>query len=459
LVVFLKIDTYHMRWWDESMFAVNTYEMIQNGKYFSQTFYDAPDLINTKPPLTTWLQILFVKVLGYNEVAIRLPSAIAAALTILLLFLFVYRRFGVVLAWLSSLVLLTSPGFIGFHTARTGDSDSLLTFFLFIANIYFLKSITEQKLKSILIFFLFITLAFCTKTYAAFLFIPAYIIILIIRKKFKWFISNRYFFGGLILLLVGGILIMYLRELGTPGYIEKTIIYDLGKLHNGFEKHTGDWDYYLDNLNLTRFSMWFIIALIGIIFSFMKRNDEKESVFFDLTILVVCYFVLVSLSSTKLLWYDMPVYPFLSILAAFGLYKGFENRINVATLNKDTLLFILVIFSIPYWMMFRRSQSNIIPNGEKKNEAAERFLFQRSNEKSNLDGIKVYYYGWNGSLLFYKYKFAEKGETLELTRTFDFKPNDRILVSNDSLFIQIMAKHKFKILERNDYGRLVQIIQ
>jgi len=66
LVVFLKLGSFHMRWWDESMFAVNTYEMLQNEKWFSLYFDGIPDLYNTKPTLVSWIQILFVKIFGYN---------------------------------------------------------------------------------------------------------------------------------------------------------------------------------------------------------------------------------------------------------------------------------------------------------------------------------------------------------------------------------------------------------
>ena len=140
-IVFLKLGSFQMRWWDESMFAVNTYEMMHNGKYFSNYYDGVPDVTNTKPPLINWLQILFVKIFGYNETSIRLPSAFAAAITILLVFNFISKRFSLTWAWISALILLTSPGFIGFHTARTGEADSLLTMFLCLSNIYFLRSL------------------------------------------------------------------------------------------------------------------------------------------------------------------------------------------------------------------------------------------------------------------------------------------------------------------------------
>jgi len=109
LVVFLKIDTFHLRWWDESMFAVNTYEMAKNGHPFSLYFNGVIDISNSKPPLTVWVQVAFTKLFGYNEVALRLPSAIAAALSIIVTFRFTQRRFGWVRTDHKNTVDIVSP--------------------------------------------------------------------------------------------------------------------------------------------------------------------------------------------------------------------------------------------------------------------------------------------------------------------------------------------------------------
>jgi hypothetical protein len=107
--------------------------------------------------------------------------------------------------------------------------------------------------------------------------------------------------------------------------------------------------------------------------------------------------------------------------------------------------------------MFRKSQANIVPNGEKKLEACELFLYHKSKSQSNLNGTKVYFFGWKGSLLFYKYKFAEKGENLSLLTNANFDIKDKVLVSNDSLFEVVKGKYKFKILEDDTRAKLLEI--
>ncbi|MGB1103999.1 MAG: ArnT family glycosyltransferase [Crocinitomicaceae bacterium] len=83
-----------MRFWDESIFAVNTFEMMENRQYFP-SFYDGqPDLYNTKPPLLNWLQIIASHIFGYNELSMRLPWAIGAGLSVLAIFNFLKKYFG-----------------------------------------------------------------------------------------------------------------------------------------------------------------------------------------------------------------------------------------------------------------------------------------------------------------------------------------------------------------------------
>jgi 4-amino-4-deoxy-L-arabinose transferase-like glycosyltransferase len=458
LVVVLKIDTYHMRWWDESMFAVNSYEMFKNGNFFSLYFDGRPDIINSKPPLMVWFQVLFINILGFNEVAVRLPSVIAAAISVFVIFFFSQKRYGSYFAWLSALVLLTSFGYIGYHTARTADSDAMLTLFALLANIYFLKFLENEKTIQIFWFFIFITLGFLTKMYSILLFVPGYVFILVREKKFTQFVRTGAFFRGLAIFIVSVVFFFCLREMGSPGYLHEVFFKDAGRLFTVIEGHDHSWEYYIDNFIFTRFSFWFIILLIGIIFIFQRPKENYEKMFFNLLILSLSYLVIISLSVTKLLWYDMPVYPYLAILTAYSLTKIFENKIDLRTFNKISICLMVFVFSYPYWIMFRKSQSNTIPNGERENEIKERFLFLRSNSKSNLNGLKVYYYGWNGSLLFYKYKFAEKGEYIDLTTSPVFNIGDRVLLSQDSLMDVVASRYQIKVIEQDNDAKVIQII-
>ncbi|MBP7808463.1 MAG: glycosyltransferase family 39 protein [Bacteroidia bacterium] len=460
-VLFVKLDSFHMRWWDESMFAVNDYEMIENGNYFSRFLDGNPDLYTTKPPLSCWIQIVFIKLIGFNELAVRLPSAIAAALTVIILFLFLSKRYNLIYAWISAMVLLTSSGFIHFHTGRTADSDALLTLFLLCSNIYFFKYLERKESRNILLFFTFITLAFATKLYSALLFTPAYLFILIREKQLKQFLMNRNFFIGIITLIFSSVALIWLREKETPGYLHEIFYKDVGRLVNVIEKHNKPFVFYIDNLFKSRFSIWFVLLLLGFIVSFNELKSGFKKFTGYCILLVFAYLTIISLTATKVEWYDMPLYPLLSVIAAAAIFKilnYFNTTESLVDLRKASLLLIL-IFVYPYYSMFNKAQSNTIHPEEKRLEANERFIFHKMNRSQNLDGIKVYYSVYKGSLLFYKYKLKAINQSITIVKQNDFNISDKVLVCDDSLIGIIDKRYKYTVIESFDNAKLLSITE
>lgn len=460
LVVFLKLGSFHMRWWDESMFAVNSYEMLHNGKWFSFYFDNRPDIYNTKPPLTSWLQILCVKIVGYNETALRLPSAIAACLSIALLFKFVAKHFNYTWAWTSALILLTSYGFIHFHTARTADSDSLLTLFVLISNLCFARFILYNSRRDVLLFFVFITLAFAVKLYAALFFTPVYLFFLFYRRLFKQFIFNWQFLLGLLFFIFSVGSLLYLREHDTPGYLNELIFKDAGRMVTVVENHKEPTFFYIKNLFNSRFSIWFVFFILGMVLAFFHTKNNGKIILLMFLSFIFVYLVVIMISITKLEWYDMPLFPYLSVIAAYPIYLIIQNirfkEKSLSSLMKYSILAILFIY--PYIMIFNKSQGNTIGNGEKLLEANEIYLYQKIKDNENLNGVKVYYNSWKGSLLFYKYKLAEKNEKIELiTDLSQVSANDKILVCDDSLKAILLSRFEIALIDNLNNAELFDI--
>jgi len=80
------------------------------------------------PPLYWWMAALSVKVLGWNELAFRLPSLIAAALTCAIVFAWSGRRLGPRVGLWSAAALLLCHFFL--DAARQPRMDSMLAFFV-----------------------------------------------------------------------------------------------------------------------------------------------------------------------------------------------------------------------------------------------------------------------------------------------------------------------------------------
>src|SRR5688572_3906021 len=128
--MFNKLGTHSLREWDEARNAINALEMTKTGNLLVRTYQYKPDLWETKPPFLIWLQAGLFKIFGYHEWVLRMPSAIAGFL--LAFFLIIWCKLshiGEYTGVISALILLTAPGFVGDHAARTGDHDAMLCLF------------------------------------------------------------------------------------------------------------------------------------------------------------------------------------------------------------------------------------------------------------------------------------------------------------------------------------------
>jgi 4-amino-4-deoxy-L-arabinose transferase-like glycosyltransferase len=108
---------------DEPRYAEVAREMFASGDLISPRLSGC--LWFEKPVLLYWMAVAGYKVLGVNEFAARLPSAICATLTAFFLYYALYYAVGKKtsnsVGFLSAIVLLTSPLFIGFGRAAVTD--------------------------------------------------------------------------------------------------------------------------------------------------------------------------------------------------------------------------------------------------------------------------------------------------------------------------------------------------
>lgn len=95
-----------------------------------------------KPPLQIWLNALFSILFGLNEFSIRFVSALSGFVMILIIRIYVYRKWGYLPALIAYGSLILNHIFI--WRTRTGNIDSLSTLFLFILRLYQSRSQTRS---------------------------------------------------------------------------------------------------------------------------------------------------------------------------------------------------------------------------------------------------------------------------------------------------------------------------
>src|SRR5215475_10138812 len=91
---------------DEPRFAEASREMIQRGNYIVPYFNNQLRL--DKPPLTYWAQVSRYCIFGENDFAARFPSAIAAALTALVILGWGRQIGGETVGWWAAIIFTLS---------------------------------------------------------------------------------------------------------------------------------------------------------------------------------------------------------------------------------------------------------------------------------------------------------------------------------------------------------------
>lgn len=417
--LFYRLDAVPMNLWDESRQANNALEMYLSGNWFYSTYDFRPDDWNTKPHLLIVLQALTMKLTGGPSLlALRLPSAIAGFLTIWVWFSFIYRRHGYTMAAFWTFIILSCGGFNVYHITRTGDYDALLTLFISLTNISLFRIFTGKVPDThFRIAACWLSLAFLAKSMAIFLWIPAWLVLWILFKKYRNFKATNWISGTAILLVT---ITMYWgwQEYLNPGYLKALSGNDItGRYFAANEGHGFPWWYYFSTLWNDYFK-YFTAALPLILLIPGIKTVRKELTF--AMVASTLFIILLSFSHTRIWWYLAPVIPILAYWVSLPLAKQVKS---------SRIHFILavgfIVAGIPgYYLNYHKNTSShgvrpalVLMNAEKNAELPFDAYWQTA--------------GYYPIEKYYKQVFASKRINLKLKQEFGgYRIGDTIIVSH-----------------------------
>lgn len=327
--LFLHLDWQPINNWDESLFAMRAGYMTEEGKYlrdYSLWTEGGPLHRSTKPPFTTWLQVASMKILGINELALRLPIAICALLTVLL-FLWVARKeFGDIrIGYCAGFVLVTSVGFVREHAARTGDHDAALAFYMLAGAVAFYKYLqaTEARQRHgwLALLTLSVIASLLTKYIFGLFFFPAFLIYAIYKKQL-WNILKRgsTWLAALgVVLTVGGWLVYIERQL--PGFVERAFLHEMtNRYTEAYLGHEHIFTHYFDRFWRSYFMPWLLLLPVPLYLLFSKQHPRLRDFTLLMFLCAAVQLLIVSFSKTKTDHYDVVAYPPMAMLAGIGLH-------------------------------------------------------------------------------------------------------------------------------------------
>ena len=439
--IFAHLDVITIQLWDESRVGDHAIAMIRDNNWIVTTYHGAPDMWMTKPPLMPWLQALFIKIVGYNELAIRLPSALAALGTCILLFYLFNKKLKEYLpGMIAAIVLITVPGYVIYHGTRTGEYDSLVTMFMTGYAIFFFFYCEEKKGKYLSWTFAFLILAALTKGIQGVVFVPALLAYALYKKSVVAALKERQLYigiAGFIVFVVGYYL---LREHYNPGFIKTMQENEIGGRYNTvIEGHDGGPWAYLNQLVSQYFNNWYLLVIPGILAGMFNKDKAIKDITVFATIFATIYLVVISGAKTQVYWYLLPAYPFLSILVGVFLYTvcrlltGINNMKEILVPDLPTQMLSYIFLWLVLFIPYQKTCDYVLSNISDVCMPQERHNIQLylqgilHKEDKNMDGTSFLEDGFEQDLEWYVMALQQEHRPFKMVSREKLQPDEKVV--------------------------------
>jgi len=318
LLFFFALGNHQLQGSTEARVAGIAMEMHLDDDWVTPRLFGEPFL--EKPPLSLWLDAGAMRVFGVSPWAVRLASAVAGLLSVMLLY-GMLRRFGrpKAVAWTAGILLTTMASY--WSNVRGVGEDALLALGVTTALLAFFQAQRAPNAGNSLLFIVGIAIATLSKGVLG-LAMPGVVIFAflladnLIDKRLKvgtWLRPGLLTAVGLIPLLIW-LAVLYQRG-GSHAVAEVLLTNSVGRFSGSFVEagHYEPFYYYLAKLP-EAFLPWNILVYLGLWHFRKQLKANRYLLFFSLWI--VAQFIMLTLASSKRTVYLMSMTPAAAVIAA-----------------------------------------------------------------------------------------------------------------------------------------------
>jgi 4-amino-4-deoxy-L-arabinose transferase-like glycosyltransferase len=173
LAAFLYLWDLTVSGYGNTYYAMAAQAASQDWRAFFFGSLDAGNFITLdKPPLSTWVTGLSVRLFGLNAASVLVPQALAGVATVLGVFAAVRRSFGPVAGTVAALVTALTPAAVLIF--RYDNPDAILTLLLVLAAYAFVRSLEAGSWRWVLLAAALVGAGFLAKYLQAWMVLPAF---------------------------------------------------------------------------------------------------------------------------------------------------------------------------------------------------------------------------------------------------------------------------------------------
>jgi 4-amino-4-deoxy-L-arabinose transferase-like glycosyltransferase len=336
--------------WDESLYATTAFEMSQSGDLIGTTFDGALDYYNTKPPLNVWTIAASYRLFGVNLWSLRLPSALAALITVGVFLWWTQRLFGARVSLLATTVLGTSFGYLHIHSARSANPDALLT----LANVLVVVVLSAASAAPWRRVWLgpLLSAVFLLKGMAV---LQPVLLIVLFETFAGGSLRSRWralALAALTVTAVAGTWALLRWRVDGWAFLSSLISNDLFALSlSQVERHNTRFFFYFGVMQRYQYD-WLIAAMValglgfhsfvGVLTQFRISIRERRPLSVLLVAWTIATLVLPSAMQTRLAWYLNPFYPLFALLVSVAIV----HAVSALSRSRRRMLIVVAVAAL-----------------------------------------------------------------------------------------------------------------
>ncbi|MCQ9203435.1 MAG: glycosyltransferase family 39 protein [Prochlorococcus marinus CUG1436] len=330
---------------DEGFYALQARWILEKGNWTIPLWWDEYVLDRT-----IGLQFLIAKsqeLFGRNIFSAYLPTTVASILMLFTTYKLHEELFNKKYAIISPLILATT--YLWFDFSHLATQDIIYSCLVTIGVLALVKIKSKNNKFYILLFGIWIGLAFMMKTFLVFVPLLSLIPYIFLKKNFLF---NKFFWLGLLI----GFIPFLIWTFSINPSLDKNIFFYLVEKFNFLSSKntfTNPFYYYFWNVPIT-FLPWSFFALIGTTYNISQSTENKYILAFFPLILVAT----LSIFSTKTPYYTLQISSIFSLNAYLGIKYLFNSyrysRFFIFITSKIIPLFIFSLTFI-YYFFFKDS--------------------------------------------------------------------------------------------------------
>lgn len=351
-IIFYNLGGNSLRNGDEALYSIISREMLITEDWLTPHFQGKPFF--NKPPLKFWITALSIRFFGTSEWVLRFWSASSAIACVFFTVLLAKELFGEKAALWSGFSLATCFHFIYEHSAKTGEMDTMLLFFL-VCSLYLLLC-SEKTPRLLLISLSVMGLASLTKNFAGFLPFGIGFLYLFVTRKWRNYSAScitqsvasfLFISAGWMIAMMVIHKQMFFNEFFIQQFYSRATSAEYGVGVKEARSLTGGI-LFIGKTILTGFYPWSLLMPPCLIWAFFQIPQWKKDGRILPLIWFVSFGITLLLCKNKMHWYVLPLYPAVSILTGGFLTGAFsDDRINWKNTSSFVLLFCGFFLLLP----------------------------------------------------------------------------------------------------------------